>query len=225
MSTHREHGCDANFELGARLRTPKNIRSQGARDSPEFNRFSFEDSCFAKKKSVVSLFLLKTRSPSPTLVLPQSTDSYNAPAMSTQRAGAPQFAFSSSVFSNSGMTIDQVRESTLSRRAHLYVLSLVSTFSDRSTSPIFHVPLQANNVWLGLRKAITEIQNGNASTLRFEELYRCVKHVPCFCAQHRENTHHAISPHLDATGIHTRSSFTSTASCSTRACARWWLPS
>lgn len=31
---------------------------------------------------------------------------------------------------------------------------------------------QANQVWKGLREGIEEIQNGNASTLRFEELYR-----------------------------------------------------
>jgi len=31
---------------------------------------------------------------------------------------------------------------------------------------------QAKNVWTGLQRGIQEIQNGNASTLRFEELYR-----------------------------------------------------
>ena len=31
---------------------------------------------------------------------------------------------------------------------------------------------QANNVWNGLKRGIEEIQNGNAGTLRFEELYR-----------------------------------------------------
>ena len=31
---------------------------------------------------------------------------------------------------------------------------------------------QAHGIWEALRKAICEIQNGNASQLRFEELYR-----------------------------------------------------
>ena len=35
---------------------------------------------------------------------------------------------------------------------------------------------QARNVWTGLQRGIQEIQNGNASTLRFEELYRYLLH-------------------------------------------------
>jgi hypothetical protein len=31
---------------------------------------------------------------------------------------------------------------------------------------------QARSIWAALKKAIEEIQNGNASKLRFEELYR-----------------------------------------------------
>jgi hypothetical protein len=33
---------------------------------------------------------------------------------------------------------------------------------------------QASSIWAALKKAIEEIQNGNASKLRFEELYRLV---------------------------------------------------
>lgn len=33
---------------------------------------------------------------------------------------------------------------------------------------------QAKSIWAALKKAIEEIQNGNASKLRFEELYRSV---------------------------------------------------
>jgi hypothetical protein len=39
---------------------------------------------------------------------------------------------------------------------------------------------QAKSIWEALKKAIEEIQNGNASKLRFEELYRY--DVVCECA-------------------------------------------
>ena len=55
------------------------------------------------------------------------------------------------------------------------VTATPSTF--QFTSPAFDVE-QARTFWAALRQAIKEIQNGNASQLRYEELYRFV--VLCF---------------------------------------------
>ena len=71
----------------------------------------------------------------------------------------------------------------------------------------------ANSIWSALKKAIEEIQNGNASKLRFEELYRYTAHAACMGD---ELLRFALQKRVHACAAQARRPFVSRSGCPSR---------